>query len=506
MIIISGRQSSGYYQCNSITVRFGDEVWDEARVKRPDGTEQDLVLVYSYFNGVYVKDESRTSEGRPVYVEMKKTDWTSFDLESPVNPYGYQERLIKPAEIKYCNGHWIFSHDHIEKSNNKNKHDSDSGCRWLARSEETEGFDLLNVAGSWQLWVGAIGSTEVSVACNECSDDTDCNLNGSCNAMTHECMCDADEGVTYLGYHCEVKLVDECRTILGEDESEWSIVVPSWSKETGEMFSSYGRPVYNYVGGLTSELETKVGTEYDDVILMYSGARWFTMVLQEALDEQYSDIWAWRYSNYHPFWMEVFSPGTTMLISDPTTKDTPVGADFYFVESFIRAETSNQFGPFGALSPLQNITDRGWYRCKVEICTFCPQGNSAGDDFIIPGSPDNTTCGQLRDYAAYRGVKQNSDECQLWQPAEFFCCPSNDDEQSSVISIDEAMDAASNGAAQDPSLCSFCPTGISAEEDYVVPESGGTTCGQLYGYAKSLEDGSEMCQQVQLAEQVCCVP
>lgn len=90
-------------------------------MKRPDGTEQDLVLVYSYFNGVYVKDESRTSEGRPVYVEMKKTDWTSFDLESPVNPYGYQERLIKPAEIKYCNGHWIFSHDHIEKSNNKNK-------------------------------------------------------------------------------------------------------------------------------------------------------------------------------------------------------------------------------------------------------------------------------------------------------------------------------------------------------------------------------------------------
>lgn len=179
--------------------------------------------------------------------------------------------------------------------------DGDSDCLWLARSAETEGFDLLDVAGSWQLWVGAIGTTELSVACNECEDDTDCNLNGSCDAMTHECICDEEEGVTYLGYHCEVKLVDECRIIIGEDESEWSIQ----SEESNEIDSSYGRPVYSYAGGLDEDVGLGLGPG-DDVALIYSGARWFTMALQGALDEQYSDYWAWIKSNYHRECMPFF--------------------------------------------------------------------------------------------------------------------------------------------------------------------------------------------------------
>jgi|SRR6056300_1077978 len=50
----------------------------------------------------------------------------------------------------------------------------------------------------------------------------------------------------------------------------------------------------------------------------------------------------------------------TIIVSDPTTNDIPVGVDFYFI-----GETGDQFGPFGALYPLQvnNQTGRGAFRC-----------------------------------------------------------------------------------------------------------------------------------------------
>ena len=48
------------------------------------------------------------------------------------------------------------------------------------------------------------------------------------------------------------------------------------------------------------------------------------------------------------------------MVSDPTTNDTPVGVDFYWI-----GETGDQFGPYGALYPLQlhNQTGRGIFRC-----------------------------------------------------------------------------------------------------------------------------------------------
>lgn len=39
MIVVSIRQSGGYYQCNSITADLGDEVWDAARGLNPQTGE-----------------------------------------------------------------------------------------------------------------------------------------------------------------------------------------------------------------------------------------------------------------------------------------------------------------------------------------------------------------------------------------------------------------------------------------------------------------------------------
>ena len=89
-----------------------------------------------------------------------------------------------------------------------------NGCNWLLRSEETSEFDLLQVDRHWKIWVGAIGSAEIDMACNECESEDDCNLNGLCT-VEKICACKKENGVEYLGNHCEVSLRDECRTITG---------------------------------------------------------------------------------------------------------------------------------------------------------------------------------------------------------------------------------------------------------------------------------------------------
>jgi len=56
MGVVSYNQISGRYQCNSITVNFGDEVWEPAFARLDSETEEyeEWTLVFSYFNGVSV--------------------------------------------------------------------------------------------------------------------------------------------------------------------------------------------------------------------------------------------------------------------------------------------------------------------------------------------------------------------------------------------------------------------------------------------------------------------
>jgi len=61
-----------------------------------------------------------TIKGRPVYIEQKKSDRSPFDKATPnYNPYHPGRNTIdsiKPAEIKFCGGRWVFSHEYIRKS------------------------------------------------------------------------------------------------------------------------------------------------------------------------------------------------------------------------------------------------------------------------------------------------------------------------------------------------------------------------------------------------------
>ena len=80
--------------------------WPEDFTKYQWGPIEEKILIYSYFSGVYVKHSSRTHEGRPIYVEQKKTDRSQpspFDTDAPFNSISnYDEDPVVPAEIKYC--------------------------------------------------------------------------------------------------------------------------------------------------------------------------------------------------------------------------------------------------------------------------------------------------------------------------------------------------------------------------------------------------------------------
>lgn len=127
MIVVSIRQSGGYYQCNSITAELGDEVWDAARGLNPQtGEYEDFTLVFSYFSGAYVLDGYRA--GRPVYKEMRKFDRQPYD-----------SNIVVPAEISYCQEirSWVLRHDNIRKGNDE------SGCNWLLRSQGKKRCTIL---------------------------------------------------------------------------------------------------------------------------------------------------------------------------------------------------------------------------------------------------------------------------------------------------------------------------------------------------------------------------
>jgi len=354
LIVVSIRQCKGYYQFISITVKFGNEVTTISALSAASGEYEDFTLVFSYFDGVYEKEGYHA--GRPIYKERRK-----FDRQ----PYkGNGRQRVKPAEIRYCEdiNAWIFTHEHIKKGND------DSGCNWLLRSPETDSYDLLEVNPSWSIWVGVIGSTSVSITCNECNDNTDCNLNGQC--VDGSCQCYRGDGAQFLGMHCETKLTDECQTIIGEGNNETfsiSYYSPTPNGTADVLFQEYSRPVYTYISGMYDVHE-------DDIIwMMYTGSRWFGMWFNlEQINATEEELVVGT-QEFHAFWNQAYST-VTMFVSDPTEGSTPVGTDWYSI-----GERGSQYGHFGALYPVQlyNQTGRGFFRCAGEYTL--PNNVSATD-------------------------------------------------------------------------------------------------------------------------------
>ena len=139
LTLITIQQADGAYQCTSITVTLSDDIWESDIIYlNSTGGEEILTfdLMYSYFNGVYVKNG--THGGRPRYTEQNKFD---------DHPY----RRTTGATIQYCpeEGAWVFMHELIRKGMNRTQ----NACPWLVRSPDTDSYDLLEVvSGDWIIW------------------------------------------------------------------------------------------------------------------------------------------------------------------------------------------------------------------------------------------------------------------------------------------------------------------------------------------------------------------
>jgi len=479
---VTVKQSSGDYQARSIMFRFGDEVWDESYVLK-NGRKKKMTLVYAHFTGEYEMDDDHISftEGRPVYVERNKVSGSPYKSTGPTLPQEWplvsEDFIIEPAEIRYCGKRWIFTHKQILKSN---MHE-DLECAWLARSEETDSFDLLDVSSTWELWTGAIQVTSLSIIETACKGNSDCNYNGNC--VNEKCECDNENGPLFLGKHCEIKLKPQCSTITYEvSEATWKV-----EYESGSVLSQYSHPVYFNERGMPSKYQ--LNSEYSDehqLALVYSGLRWFMYELPHKRYQDPTTIKSWNFimQNWHSYWFQGSFGDLTVAVSDPTSGNSPVGVDFYRI-----AGRSHQFGPFGSLEPMQlnNETGRGSFSCELaeeDSCNFCRSNGVVNEDLVV--SADGQTCGSVFEKA--KTIEQVSNECggvssgNGVMPFEVACCPE---------------DTLTNGRP-----CPFCENGLSVDGSY--PFFGDYTCGQMLKFARHGHFNSTVCEEMLWGQSICC--
>jgi hypothetical protein len=115
-------------------------------------------------------------------------------------------------------------------------------------------------------------------------------------------------------------------------------------------------------------------------------------------------------------------------------------------------------------------------------CTICPDGATAGEDFL-PYLDDNRTCKDLINAALTFDAE--SEMCLVWaKKDEYECCPS-----SNTTTFND--------------YCNICPNGITAGDD-IEPWSRGDTCKDQVEEAKLYENGSVGCSFYKGYEVSCC--
>lgn len=409
----SHQQQQGAYRCNSVTVSFGDAIWEDAYIVNGDGTTEKRLLLLSHFNGVYVETKPDINR-KPRYVERNKEDGDEF------------AKTI-PAEIVYCEDieAWVFRHPNILTSDTSDEVDDENECSWLLRSPSTETFDLTELAEEeeWFVWQGLVESDyRISIECNECGGKDDCNYNGECEEDeigVSTCKCSQN----FFGSHCQFE--QPCAVIRSEKDTAATLnLLGDPNDEEGEDFVEvYGRPLYvrrNMAGSPLSflrlgypddgaehfEIEYPNSTSPNDgqavtphkhnapefftdddfmeqnnrtaeyaallqnytFVVFYTGRRWYGQIIAPGLSAT-----AFDEQEYHAFWANTFSgqgeqDNRTVIISAPTGGGSPVGVDFYEMRrrniALETGEFDYDYGPFGVLIPVTEYEGTGFFHCN----------------------------------------------------------------------------------------------------------------------------------------------
>jgi len=239
LISVTVTQKQGKYRCKSVTVAFGDDVWEAAYITGNPTSGDDVwedanvitgngpkkrLLIFSHFNGIYV--ENGTHNRRPKYTEQNKEDGDPF-------------LTTTGAEIVYCEDieSWVFRHEHIRTSLSE---DLENDCSWLLKSPETDSYDIIELAeeSEWFVWKGLIESEyRISIECNECDDHAGCNYSGKC--VDEICDCD-DE---HFGILCQYER--PCPVIRSEKDNTTTLsLLGDALDDEVDFVEVYGRPVY----------------------------------------------------------------------------------------------------------------------------------------------------------------------------------------------------------------------------------------------------------------------
>jgi len=142
LVVLAIKQQNGDFRCHSMSVQFGDNLWEESLVILDNGTYEKRLLLYSHFSGIYV--ENGTHDGRPKYTEQNKERGDPF-----INTI--------PAEIVYCEDDeaWVFRHERIRTSANE---ENENECNWLLKSAHTDSYDIIELTkeNAWSVWTDVV--------------------------------------------------------------------------------------------------------------------------------------------------------------------------------------------------------------------------------------------------------------------------------------------------------------------------------------------------------------
>jgi hypothetical protein len=110
--------------------------------------------------------------------------------------------------------------------------------------------------------------------------------------------------------------------------------------------------------------------------LVYAGSRWFGTLnfSPESNADNLHEIFT---DEYHAFWNNLYEE-RTFFISDPTSGASPVGVDFYKNQN-LDVPQWDDYGPFGLLTPLHNVSGKGYFHCLGSNLTAVKVSSGTGD-------------------------------------------------------------------------------------------------------------------------------
>ena len=113
-------------------------------------------------------------------------------------------------------------------------------------------------------------------------------------------------------------------------------------------------------------------------------------------------------------------------------------------------------------------------------CNFCPDGLAVAEATVIPNT-NGQTCGAAMNYAD--SLVEASAGCEEMKFAtSVACCPA-------VVDVP----------------CGYCSgSGITVDPATLIPNTGGTTCGNATTLASTIDGLSDFCATLQFSESTCC--